>query len=199
MMAARCIIRSASQQQVAPGDASANRPAPQAVTGHVPVETSPLKLAWHLVAGVMCSSGFVKRDGRPKTSETLVSRLVDRSLRPAFAPGWTYDTQVPSDSLQGGSYSCTSGLRMPRCLPAAGLPSSHWIPECLPCIPSVTGPAMGHVLRQRKRNRGARHHSRQCSAGSLRCGGRSWLQITKCLAHYITCTRPGLVCGVLGA
>jgi polyribonucleotide nucleotidyltransferase len=41
-----------------------------------------------------CSSGFVKRDGRPKESETLVSRLVDRSLRPAFAPGWTYDTQV---------------------------------------------------------------------------------------------------------
>lgn len=40
------------------------------------------------------SSGFVKRDGRPKESETLVSRLVDRSLRPAFAPGWTHDTQV---------------------------------------------------------------------------------------------------------
>ena len=40
------------------------------------------------------SAGFVKRDGRPKDSETLVSRLVDRSLRPAFASGWTYDTQV---------------------------------------------------------------------------------------------------------
>jgi polyribonucleotide nucleotidyltransferase len=53
------------------------------------------------LADIFCSSGFVKRDGRPKTSETLVSRLVDRSLRPAFAPGWTYDTQVPSIQLQG--------------------------------------------------------------------------------------------------
>ncbi len=42
----------------------------------------------------ICSQGFIKRDGRPKESETLVSRLVDRSLRPAFASGWSADTQV---------------------------------------------------------------------------------------------------------
>lgn len=42
----------------------------------------------------LCSSGFIKRDGRPKESETLISRLVDRSLRPVFAKGWAVDTQV---------------------------------------------------------------------------------------------------------
>jgi len=39
-------------------------------------------------------TGFIKRDGRPQDMETLVSRLVDRSLRPAFPPGWGHDTQV---------------------------------------------------------------------------------------------------------
>ncbi|GFR41812.1 hypothetical protein Agub_g2582 [Astrephomene gubernaculifera] len=40
------------------------------------------------------SGGFVKRDGRPRDSEVLVSRLVDRPLRPMFAKGWANDTQV---------------------------------------------------------------------------------------------------------
>ncbi|KAK9821471.1 hypothetical protein WJX81_007489 [Elliptochloris bilobata] len=40
------------------------------------------------------SSGWLKRDGRPKDAETLTSRLVDRPLRPMFAPGWSNDTQV---------------------------------------------------------------------------------------------------------
>lgn len=41
-----------------------------------------------------CSSGWLKRDGRPKDSETLTSRLVDRPLRPMFVPGWSNDTQA---------------------------------------------------------------------------------------------------------
>ncbi|KXZ45459.1 hypothetical protein GPECTOR_54g200 [Gonium pectorale] len=40
------------------------------------------------------SGGFVKRDGRPKDAEVLVSRLVDRPLRPMFAKGWANETQV---------------------------------------------------------------------------------------------------------
>ncbi len=31
--------------------------------------------------------GFFKREGRPSEKETLVSRLIDRPLRPLFAPG----------------------------------------------------------------------------------------------------------------
>jgi polyribonucleotide nucleotidyltransferase len=41
-----------------------------------------------------CSGGWLKRDGRPKDGEVLTARLVDRPLRPMFAPGWAYDTQV---------------------------------------------------------------------------------------------------------
>ena len=38
--------------------------------------------------------GYFKREGRPTEKETLVSRLIDRPVRPLFAPGWRNETQV---------------------------------------------------------------------------------------------------------
>ena len=38
--------------------------------------------------------GFFKREGRPSENETLVSRLIDRPIRPLFAEGYKNDTQV---------------------------------------------------------------------------------------------------------
>jgi polyribonucleotide nucleotidyltransferase len=38
--------------------------------------------------------GYFKREGRPTEHETLVSRLIDRPIRPLFADGWRCDTQV---------------------------------------------------------------------------------------------------------
>ncbi|MCS7298054.1 MAG: polyribonucleotide nucleotidyltransferase [Bacteroidia bacterium] len=38
--------------------------------------------------------GFFKRDGRPNEAEILVSRLIDRSLRPFFPKGWRRETQL---------------------------------------------------------------------------------------------------------
>jgi polyribonucleotide nucleotidyltransferase len=38
--------------------------------------------------------GYFKREGRPTEKETLVSRLIDRPIRPLFADGWRCDTQV---------------------------------------------------------------------------------------------------------
>jgi len=40
------------------------------------------------------AGGFIKRDSRPKEHEVLVSRLVDRPLRPVVADGWPHSTQV---------------------------------------------------------------------------------------------------------
>src|SRR5262249_12069012 len=37
---------------------------------------------------------FFKREGRPSEKETLVSRLIDRPIRPLFAPGFLNETQV---------------------------------------------------------------------------------------------------------
>jgi len=38
--------------------------------------------------------GFFKREGRPSERETLVSRLIDRPIRPLFAKGFQNETQV---------------------------------------------------------------------------------------------------------
>src|SRR5258708_30827879 len=40
------------------------------------------------------AGGFFKREGRPSEKETLVSRLIDRPLRPLFASGFVNETQV---------------------------------------------------------------------------------------------------------
>jgi polyribonucleotide nucleotidyltransferase len=38
--------------------------------------------------------GFFKREGRPSEKETLVSRLIDRPIRPLFVSGFKHETQV---------------------------------------------------------------------------------------------------------
>lgn len=38
--------------------------------------------------------GFFKREAKPKESEILVSRLIDRSIRPLFSEFWRNDTQI---------------------------------------------------------------------------------------------------------
>lgn len=40
--------------------------------------------------------GFIKREGRPTERETLVSRLIDRPLRPMFEKGYFNEVQVLS-------------------------------------------------------------------------------------------------------
>jgi polyribonucleotide nucleotidyltransferase len=44
--------------------------------------------------------GFFKREGRPSEKETLTSRLIDRPIRPLFAPGYKNDTQIIITVLQ---------------------------------------------------------------------------------------------------
>ncbi|HEX9902367.1 MAG TPA: polyribonucleotide nucleotidyltransferase [Acidobacteriota bacterium] len=38
--------------------------------------------------------GFFKREGRPSEREILISRLIDRTIRPLFPEGYTFDTQI---------------------------------------------------------------------------------------------------------
>ena len=40
--------------------------------------------------------GFFKREAKPRDSEILVSRLIDRSIRPLFSEYWRNDTQITS-------------------------------------------------------------------------------------------------------
>ena len=43
--------------------------------------------------------GYFKREGRPTEKETLVSRLIDRPVRPLFADGWRCETQIVVTTL----------------------------------------------------------------------------------------------------
>ena len=43
--------------------------------------------------------GFFRREGRPSESETLISRLIDRPIRPLFPEGYFCDTQVVATVL----------------------------------------------------------------------------------------------------
>ena len=44
--------------------------------------------------------GYFKREGRPTENETLVSRLIDRPIRPLFPDGYKNETQVVVTVLQ---------------------------------------------------------------------------------------------------
>src|SRR6476660_3171254 len=44
--------------------------------------------------------GYFKREGRPTEKETLVSRLIDRPIRPLFVKGFKHETQVVITVLQ---------------------------------------------------------------------------------------------------
>jgi polyribonucleotide nucleotidyltransferase len=47
--------------------------------------------------------GFFKREGRPTEREILVSRLIDRPLRPLFPEGWATETQIVAMVLSADS------------------------------------------------------------------------------------------------
>jgi len=69
-----------------------------AVTDTVPQESDFLPLTVEYreksYATGRIPGGYFKREGRPTTEETLVSRLIDRPLRPTFPKGYNYETQI---------------------------------------------------------------------------------------------------------
>src|ERR1700730_4273494 len=60
------------------------------------VDFLPLTVAYQekFYAAARVRGGYFKREGRPTEKETLVSRLIDRPVRPLFAEGWRNETQV---------------------------------------------------------------------------------------------------------
>jgi len=47
-----------------------------------------------LAAAGRIPGGFLRREARPTDEETLISRVIDRSIRPFFPPGFACETQV---------------------------------------------------------------------------------------------------------
>eukprot|EP00854_Cymbomonas_tetramitiformis_P004692 gene4692-5744_t len=82
------------------------------------------------------SSGYLKRDGRPKEFEVLTSRLIDRPIRPMIKSGWAHDTQVLSWVL---SYDEVRGPE-PLAITAAGAALAV---SAIPLVKPVAGVRVG--------------------------------------------------------
>lgn len=82
--------------------------------------------------------GFIKREGKPSEKETLVSRLIDRPLRPMFEEGYFNEVQVLSFVW---SYD---GVHLPEPLAITGCSAALAISE-IPLIKPIAGVRVGMV------------------------------------------------------
>ena len=82
--------------------------------------------------------GFFKREGRPSEHETLVSRLIDRPIRPLFPEGFRNEVQViatvlthdmENDPSIPALIGCSAAL---RCLVFRSL--AQWVLHALPIL-----------------------------------------------------------------
>ena len=65
--------------------------------------------------------GFLKREGRPTTKETLTARLIDRPIRPLFADGFNDEVQIQSFVMSSDRQMDGDVLAMNGCGVALGL------------------------------------------------------------------------------
>lgn len=83
-------------------------------------------------------SGFIKREGRPSEKETLISRLIDRPLRPMFPDGYYNEVQILSYVWSYDGINLTEPLAI--CGAAAALVISD-----IPLIKPIAGVRVGLV------------------------------------------------------
>lgn len=82
--------------------------------------------------------GFIKREGKPSERETLISRLIDRPLRPMFEDGYYNEVQVLSFVW---SYD---GIHAPEPLAICGASAALAISE-IPLIKPIAGVKVGFI------------------------------------------------------
>ncbi len=77
--------------------------------------------------------GFLRREGRPNDSEILVSRLIDRALRPLFPDDYHADTFVNISLISGDKSTmpdAMAGLAASAALSVSNIPFNGPISEC---------------------------------------------------------------------
>jgi polyribonucleotide nucleotidyltransferase len=83
-------------------------------------------------------SGFIKREGRPSEKETLISRLIDRPIRPMFPEGYYNEVQLLSYVW---SYD---GINMTEPLAICGISAALVISD-IPLLKPVAGVRIGLI------------------------------------------------------
>ncbi|MDD0853122.1 polyribonucleotide nucleotidyltransferase [Halobacteriovorax sp. GB3] len=77
--------------------------------------------------------GYLKREGRPSTQETLNARLIDRPLRPLFPEGYMYDTVISCTVMSydpKGDPEVLAGLGASAALSISDIPFQGPIATC---------------------------------------------------------------------
>ena len=77
--------------------------------------------------------GFMKREARPSTNETLVSRLIDRPLRPLFPEGFMFETVVMAHVVsfgEDGDPEVLAGLGAAAALEISDIPFAGPLGTC---------------------------------------------------------------------
>jgi polyribonucleotide nucleotidyltransferase len=77
--------------------------------------------------------GFMKRETRPTTQETLIARLIDRPIRPLFPEGYFYETSVQATVLsygQEGDPEVLAGIGASAALSVSDIPFNGPIASC---------------------------------------------------------------------
>ena len=87
------------------------------------------------------SSGYIKREGRPKDNETLISRLVDRPIRPMFDKGWANETQILQWVMSYDGLNCPE----PLAITAAG---AALLISDIPFSKAVAGVRVGYIATE---------------------------------------------------
>jgi polyribonucleotide nucleotidyltransferase len=87
--------------------------------------------------------GFIKREGRPSEKEVLVSRLIDRPIRPLFHPNYKNETQVICTVL---SFDCKNDADIISIIGASAALTISGIPFMGPVAAAKIGYANGEFL-----------------------------------------------------
>jgi polyribonucleotide nucleotidyltransferase len=86
--------------------------------------------------------GFMKRESKPSEREVLVSRLIDRPIRPLFPDGFYHETQVICTLLsyeEGGDPDILALIATSAAIRCAGLPFEDTLAACRVGYASETG------------------------------------------------------------
>jgi len=82
--------------------------------------------------------GYFKREGRPSEAETLISRLIDRPIRPLFPDGYKNDTQVIATVMQHDLENSPDIVAMVACSAALTLSG-------IPFMGPIGGARVGYI------------------------------------------------------
>lgn len=74
----------------------ASKKAPETFEDFIPLTVNYIEKAY---AAGRIPGGFFKREGKPSEAEVLISRLIDRPIRPLFVKGYNNETQVTATLL----------------------------------------------------------------------------------------------------